>query len=137
MNRLMTEESWSAIEHFTPKENWGDWRQMAERVIFALDKCRAILGKPIIVHCGFETAGHDPKGCHPRGLAVDIHVPKMHVVDQYLFFSKIPDWGGIGVYPFWKNPGLHLDLGQPGRRWARNAADVYVPLDWAFLKSLA
>lgn len=136
MNRCMAEESWSAIEFFTPEENWGDWKQVNERLIFALDKARAVLGKSIVLNCAFENTGHNPQGYHPRGMAADIHVPGMHVVDQYLFFSKFPDFGGIGIYPFWIRPGLHVDIGQPGRRWARNKSGVYVALDWAFLKTI-
>ncbi len=137
MNRGMTEETWSAIEFFNPNENWGDWHQVAERLVFALDKVRAVLGKPIVLHCAYELKGHNPNGYHPRGMAADIHVPGMHCIDQYLFFSKFPDFGGIGVYPFWDNPGLHVDIGQPGRRWAKNQNGMYIPLNWEFIKTLA
>jgi len=64
------------------------------------------------------------------------------VVDQFLVASRFDGFNGIGVYPWWKNKGLHLDDRphstklQEDSRWGSPKAGVYVPLTWRFLKSL-
>lgn len=135
MMKKMTPEAWSAIEFFKPRE-WGSWEQVAERLIFIVDKIRAVAGRPVHIHSAFATTGHTDNSLHYRGLAVDLHIEGLHVIDQFILVSKFPDLGGIGVYPFWRQPGLHLDIGQPGRRWARNKDGAYIPLDWKFIRSL-
>lgn len=52
-------------------------------------------------------------GYHPRGEAIDLvfyreHPGDVDVVTQYTFARKYP-WGGIGLYPYWNAPGLHVD----------------------------
>jgi len=55
-------------------------------------------------------------GQHPKGRAFDAvffnEVPgDIDVWIQYRFAQRYP-WGGIGAYPFWNAPGLHLDTRQ-------------------------
>jgi hypothetical protein len=59
--------------------------------------------------------------------AVDFHFnTKTPLFDQFLFLTRYRDIGGIGVYPYWKKQGFHIDL-RPGRRayWMRNQDGVY------------
>lgn len=130
MNKLMTEESWKAIEFFKPKE-FGDWRNVAERLIFLCDKIRAVAGKPMHIRSAYATDGHTKNSYHYRGMAVDFYIEGLHVVDQFLLVSKFPDIGGIGLYDW----GIHIDIGQPGRRWGRNKNGDYVALDWKYLRT--
>jgi len=132
----MTEEDWERITHFRPSEKWGDWRKVAARLIYCLDLLRTAAGRPIIVHCAYETEGHTAGSYHYLGMAADIHIVGLHVVDQFLLASRLPDFGGIGAYPYWAAPGIHVDIGQPGRRWARDANGTYVPMNWEFIRSL-
>lgn len=55
-------------------------------------------------------------GQHPLGRAIDFvffieHPGDIDVILQYNFARKYP-WGGIGIYPEWNAPGLHVDTRQ-------------------------
>jgi hypothetical protein len=55
-------------------------------------------------------------GQHPLGRTIDIvfyiKTPgDVNVWSQYKFAKQFP-WGGIGVYPFWNSPGIHVDTRQ-------------------------
>ena len=143
MTELMTPQLWKAIRHFrpdSPNDKWGDPYKMSHRLIFTLDNLREHVGKRINVHCAWES--RNTGGWHPSGNAVDIDIEGLHVVDQYLAASRFDSFNGIGVYPWWRNPGLHLDDRpystklQEDSRWASTSAGIYVPLDWEFLKGL-
>jgi uncharacterized protein YcbK (DUF882 family) len=139
----MTPNDWALVRNFRPNgdaDKFGDPMKMDRELIFTLDAFRDYVGRPILVHCGYEERPGN-KGYHPLGMAVDIHIEGMHVIDQFIAASRISAFRGIGVYPFWNNPGLHLDTRQSPRgetaRWARDAAGNYVALDWAFIRKLA
>ncbi len=57
-----------------------------------------------------------PTGQHPLGRAVDIvffeKTPGDVAVDEQFKFALQYPWGGIGVYPYWNAPGLHVDTRQ-------------------------
>jgi len=143
MIELMTPQLWEAMRHFRPDsklDKWGDPFKISSRLIFALDNLREYVGKPIYVHCAWEP--RDKGGWHPSGNAVDVHIKGLHVVDQFLVASKFDSFNGIGVYPWWRSPGLHLDDRphstelQEDSRWGSTKAGVYVALSWKFLKGL-
>lgn len=126
---------WTKIKHFSPNENWGNPDKVNPYLVIALDALRDSVGKPIIIHCAYSTDGHAKDSMHYNGKAVDIHIVGLNVVDQFLAAERIGLFNGIGVYPFWNSPGLHLDIRtQPGR-WGRNAAGVYVALNSKFIGS--
>lgn len=136
---LMTENDWNNIKYFSPHENWGDWTKIYKKLIYTLDKFREYLGKPIIINCGYSTTGHTSKSFHYKGMAVDIHIKNMHVVDQFLAAERFDEFNGIGLYPNWHNPGLHLDIRPKtakknyDARWLgiiKNGKMTYVSLSW-------
>jgi hypothetical protein len=47
-------------------------------------------------------------------------------LDQLMLSERSNLWGGIGIYPFWNNPGLHRDMrsGFP-LRWIQDKAGIY------------
>lgn len=55
-------------------------------------------------------------GLHPMGRAIDIvffdMTPGDVPVDEQFRFARQYPWGGIGVYPYWHAPGLHVDSRQ-------------------------
>jgi len=69
-------------------------------------------------------------GQHSLGRAIDVvffitEPGDIDVWEQYRFAKKYP-WGGIGVYPFWNAPGLHLDSRQGWNHialWWRDATN--------------
>ena len=71
-------------------------------------------------------------GQHPFGRAVDIVfylkiAGDLDVWEQFRFAKKYP-WGGIGTYPFWNAPGLHVDTRQGWNHvatWWRDDKDKY------------
>jgi len=132
----MTWEEWKKIRYFSPRENWGDPEKIEFRLVFLLDCLRQFIGCPIIIHCG--TQGTHTKGSyHYVGKAVDCHAVGISLLDFYLAAERFP-FGGIGVYPYWNNPGLHLDIRplpgkrRPEARWGRVNGE-YVSLNGKFI----
>jgi len=106
---LMTKEDWKDIKHFSPNENWGDWTKIAKELIFALDALRDYMGIPIYINCGYATSGHSPNSYHYKGMAVDVHC-SLSALDFFLKAERFNKFNGIGIYPDWYKPGLHLDI---------------------------
>ena len=129
----MTAGLWGTIEHFTPGEKWGNPEKMETRVVYELDALRRYVDRPIHIHCGFEerTTG----GYHYYGMAVDFHIEGMHMVDQFLAASRFDGFNGLGLYPYWNKPGLHVDCRSKQQRyfadarWLSPSKGAYVPLD--------
>jgi len=138
----MIAEDWKRVRHFTPDEAWGDRRRVHRNLVFLLDAFRAFIGRPVVIHNAYAQNGHTDESYHYRGMAVDLHVEGLSVFDQFIEATRF-EFGGIGVYPFWNNPGLHLDIRPrsgafaPEARWMRTKAGVYVPLTWQNLKEAA
>jgi uncharacterized protein YcbK (DUF882 family) len=127
---------WQKLAYFSSDENWGDPAKMVPELVFILDRLRGYLGVPIIVHCGYEP--RDGKGYHPRGMAVDCHAVGLNVIQFFIGAMRF-GFNGLGVYPWWNNPGLHLDVRPlpadgPRAIWGSLAKKMYVPFDLDFLQ---
>ena len=105
---VMGEGLWGIVDHFKTCENWGDYRKMNVRLIFWLDALRRSVGMPIVIHNGYEEDGHEDGSQHYQGKAVDLHIEGLTVEEQMWEAMSFP-FTGMGMYPFWNNPGLHLD----------------------------
>jgi uncharacterized protein YcbK (DUF882 family) len=88
------------------KEKWGDYWLVKVRLVYWLDEMRRHAGAPIHIHCAYEDRA---RGFHPKGMAVDIHINGMSVLDQFLLACTIP-FTGVGLYPYWNQRGLHVDI---------------------------
>lgn len=133
----MTPADWRQINYFTVNENWGDPLQMDRRLIFELDIFRAYIKRRIVIHCGYELRKPRIGGQHQIGTAVDLHIEDMSLFDQFIAALRF-GFVGIGVYPLWKHPGLHLDMriNVPHRQlWGCIGSRQYVPIDENFLFS--
>jgi len=133
----MASQMWNGIKDFTPEE-FGTV-DMNGILIYTLQKMRTYINRRIFVHCGFEF--RDTGGYHPLKMAADIHIEDLHVVDQYLIAEKFDAFNGIGVYPFWGSPGLHLDTRPNPKtnidsRWGCLEQGKYVKLDHEFFKRI-
>ena len=99
-------------------EGWGEPCSMSRVLVYGADKLRELAGVPLIVHCGFEVRN---SGFHPKGLAMDCHLVGVPLLQQLYLAMRIMEFTGIGVYPNWNNPGLHLDVrelnGMPRTMW--------------------
>ena len=128
---------WSKVHYFTA----ADWGPLVKRLdptlIYAVDDLRALIGVPIMLGDAIAP-GHDAAGEHPRGRAVDCHAIGLPLLDFWLAAERIRAFGGIGIYPFWVTPGLHLDtrLGPHRARWWRDEARAYHPLTAATLAAI-
>lgn len=140
MGTKMKKEDWDKSEFFKSGEAWGNADHMAKELIQALNDFRKYVGKPITIHCGTQGA-HVTDSAHYRGEAVDLHVSGMHCIDQFLAATRFAAFRGIGLYPFWNSPGLHLDVrflafNEPRARWMRNKSGVYVVISADTLKNI-
>ncbi len=118
---------WPQLLYFNSGENWGNFERMDVRLLWGLDRVRHDLARRINVNCGYEIEGHVKKSFHKLGMAVDFVVEDSdEAYDMYNLYTTILSmWhGGVGIYPFWNTPGLHLDIG-PDRTWVRDKEGVY------------
>lgn len=129
--------NWGAVKYFTPDENWGDVSKINPRLVYLLNTLRDFVKKPIRIH----RYAYEPrdKGQHPLGNAADMHIEDMHIMDQFFAASRF-NFTGIGAYPNWNNPGLHVDcrpleIYQPTARWMCLKAGEYLPLDWKTIQA--
>ena len=133
---MPTVRDWDTIKHFRREEWVKDPDKVLWQTVVLLDQMRGDCGHPIIIHVAWDDSGHVGDSSHynsarPFASAVDFHIEGMSLLDQWLFTERYP-WNGIGVYPFWANPGLHCDLrilsnDHPhlGKRWWRNEHGIY------------
>lgn len=147
--------TWSNIQFFKPEEFYYTDPKTKQRVncadkmnmpfISLVDTFRRIYGKPLHVSASYDVDGHSTESQHYNGNAVDL-IPvdlknKVELVDMYLLAEKMT-FGGIGLYGWgfpgtWNHPGIHLDVGPVGRRWAVNDQESkYVALNGAYIKKL-
>jgi uncharacterized protein YcbK (DUF882 family) len=130
-------EIWDVLQHFGKHEKWGDPDKMNPALLVLLDKLREIIGKPIIIHCGYDTDGHAPSSQHYVGNAVDFHIVGLPIEQAHeamqgaLHMLGLLDRVGLGIYPFWNSPGFHLDVRGEAARWGRLKNGTYVAYDTA------
>jgi uncharacterized protein YcbK (DUF882 family) len=113
----MKKTDWSKVRHFAPSEfNFPD--MLDSRTIAMLDAMRHEEGKTrdiiITINSDFDYSGHSSNSMHYQGKAFDLvikdrrtqhHLP---ILDQFLIAVRY-FWTGIGFYPYWNTPGLHVD----------------------------
>lgn len=124
-------EFWKTIKFFKPSEfKYPD--KVSKELITKLDTYRAMVGKPIIIHSDYRPGD---KKQHGKGLAIDFHVKGMKVLDQFFYAERSGLFVGIGIYPYWNNPGLHVDIREEGTaRWGCDQKGDYVALTSDFVK---
>lgn len=104
-------DPWPALRWFSASEFDGDLALLDEALLNALDDLREALGSPIVIHPGVTAdRAATPDSQHPLGRAVDCHAPGVSLLDFWLLAERCVSFTGIGVYPKWWHPGLHLDV---------------------------
>ena len=122
----MTFNDWLCISgNFKKKEFVPYHYSMDFTLMLFMDKLRDYLDCPIIVHEGFAIDGHVKNSYHYKGEAIDFHIKGMKFSKAWRILNRVVYFGGLGAYPYWNNPGYHIDIGK-FRRWYRNKNGVYV-----------
>ena len=100
----------------------GQWKEFAP--YFSAQECgegmdyhfmrdvlelRNELRAPMVVHVGFSRSGHAADSYHYKGLALDFHVPNAAPRHILSVIDALGHFGGVGFYPWWNNPGFHID----------------------------
>lgn len=123
---------WDQLRYFNRRENWGDISEVDVRLLHCLDNVRGLLKRRIYIHCCYEMRGHSPNSFHKVGMAVDFDVEGTQLselFDLYRFFRENWFSGGVGIYPYWNNPGLHLDIrphGHTNPTWLKDKEGKYI-----------
>ena len=122
---------WDKIRHL-PREEWkDDPDKVLPDLVYLLEEVRVDSDVPVVIHVAYEKGGHVQDSSHYAvatefASGVDFHMVGLSLLDQWLFVERYP-FNGIGIYPFWNQPGLHADLRRLGRdhphlgkRWWRD-----------------
>jgi len=133
----MIDKDWDKVRYFSKTEFGVDADKMSAQLIYALDHLRHICGRPIRINSAYRAV--DPGSTHSAGLAADIVISDLSLMDQYLLAEKTGLFSGIGLYPAWIKPGLHLDVRklkklELGKRWIRDKNNNYIALNADNLK---
>jgi hypothetical protein len=114
---------------------------VTSKLIRLLDELDIYVGSKVVTHCVVDQ--RNSSNYHTRGMACDLHIEGLDVVDQFIVAGRFP-FTGIGMYAegVWNNPGLHLDIREVkvGARWARIMDDKglrYVPLDMEYIRRIS
>ena len=133
----MKKDIFKELKYFSRDENWGNPDKINPELLYRLDKFRGLLGVPVYINCAYATSGHTSRSQHYLGNAVDVNFHnRISLLDAYIIAEKI-GFNGIGLYPHWHYPGLHLDvrplsIDAPKARWMGvrlNNKQVYVGLN--------
>ena len=112
--------------------------KMELELLMLLDEMRSVAGVPFVIHSSYELTGHAAESQHGDGSAIDGHFLAMGVIEQYLFAEQFNP-PGLGFYPFWNRPGIHLDVRplapyKKAARWWRDQQGKYQKITVAALK---
>lgn len=138
----MSRDVFATLKRFK-RDEFDHPEMMDERVLVMLDamvteETKLKPGLEFIVHSDYRPG--DPKE-HGKGRAVDghfqVHGQVLPVLEQFLMAARY-QWSGIGLYPHWNDPGIHVDL-MPltltGRRrlWWRDDKGAYRRIEDYFI----
>jgi len=131
----MSERIFQYANGFNKDEAWGNWREVNGLLFLLLTAIRSEIKKLdpsayLVIHNAYESAGHNPKGEHPKGNATDFHVvteiPYHELIghlETILRDLQVFDRVGLGIYPTWNKQGFHLDVRGIKARWGRIGKD--------------
>lgn len=138
---------WSLVRHFKREEWKHDPDKVQPDLVYLVDELRGTAGAPILIHVAFDPSGHVTDSGHyttsrDLAVAVDLHIAGWSLLRQWLHAEKMV-FNGIGLYPHWQHPGLHVDLrrigrehSNLGRRWWRDKDGIYKAIDKPLLRLL-
>jgi hypothetical protein len=105
---------------------------MHPQLMILMELARQKLGYPIDIHCSYDTKGHAISSRHYDGKAIDCS-SEVDYKKLALTFKEVADYMelkiGLGLYPFWNNKGVHIDVRPEAERtsyWVRDHDEVYL-----------
>lgn len=123
----MLPKQWNEFKPYFSPEECGEG--MDYRFMIKVFLLRLNINSPMIIHVGHAKDGHAPDSYHYRGQALDFHVPGMSMREVLRKIDR-HHFGGAGTYPWWNNPGFHIDNRPADRyqRWTSPEKGKYVYL---------
>lgn len=108
-----------------------DLQHMNPQFVEMLNAFGKSIDKKIYVNVGASRSGHSSKSQHyqrPCSTA-DFYVPGYPIASLAKSLHRFEWQGrkftGIGLYPYWNNPGAHVDWRTKPVYWYRDGAGVY------------
>ena len=126
---------WESLKYFKRSE-FKHPDKMNRFLIYRLEEFRRRIGHAIVIHSDYREGD---KGYHGKGDAVDVHIKDIPLSYAYILAERSGLFNGIGIYPAWNHPGLHLDIRSgDGARWGswNQSNHIYVPLNEDFFLRL-
>lgn len=148
----MTEEEFKTLNKHTPgHRNYFSFREVEEHYfskgyhglrarleigkikvasMIKLQKFRAMIGRAVFFNC-ITDGIHSKDSQHPKACAYDIRIGGEDEINWNTMIEIALECGfkGIGFYPFWNTPGLHLDDRKDAYQlWTRDVKGEYVGL---------
>jgi len=132
----MTTEQWIRYKNFSAGEFGSEG--MNELLIYTIQEMRNYVGRRINIHSGYRGG---TTGYHPLYMAADIDIEGISVIDQYLIAERFDAFNGVGVYPKWNAPGIHVDVRPFSKlaidsRWGCFEDGKYVKLNGEFFERI-
>ncbi len=105
------------LKYFKKSEFVKDPDKLHPDIMPLMDDLRHLAETPIYIHVAWNTAstnGHSKNSYHYKGMAVDFHFKQgiLSPVEQFACIRSLPEFHGIGFYPWWNSPGWHVDIRQ-------------------------
>jgi len=86
-------------------------RVFTVKIQLRIQVMRTETDKSIRINCAYDLEGHSRGSRHALGLAADIVIRGLSLQEQFEAAWK-SGFRGIGVYPDWITPGIHVDVRQ-------------------------
>lgn len=110
---LMTNDEWQQVEasgKFRRSEFKDNPMKLDRSLVYKLLNMRIEAGKPFNIHCAWtDGKGHSPNSRHYLGKACDLDIADASLAYQVQLAFR-HGFKGIGVYPNWNKPGIHVDI---------------------------
>jgi len=143
---MAQDTDWSKVPNFTQDE-FDYPNEIVADVLYMLQTMRTNEnrrsvqrgGHGIIITINSDYRLGDP-GQHGKGRALDVVIRDARTreplpITMQFWMAQFYLWTGIGMYPYWKEPGLHLDLKPVSpiysrrRTWCRQEDGKYIAVE--------
>lgn len=102
------------------------------KFVALLNEFAGSLNTKFYMNRGAETTGHSPRSQHYKRpcqtadfYSKDIGLDRLFYWAHTFKSKEGKTFGAIGAYPFWNNPGLHIDMREDPVYWYRDRKGKY------------